>query len=114
MEDQNLTTQTYSYDDFVKDVTSMKPRFADIWVVPPLVMFAAWKAKSLGKWTRRALFSAGVYMIYRNWTSYQQFVQSTAQLAKSAVPPAADQVSTVAQAEPYMPQITDPSLNGDY
>lgn len=108
-----LTTQTYSYSDFVNDVGGMKPRAVDIWVIPPLVMFAAWKAKSLNKWVRRSLFSAGIYMIYRNWTNYQQFAASVAKLAPSVVPPAADQVSTPdVPSTMQVPVVPGASLNG--
>lgn len=74
------TLQTpYGLSDFERDVTSMKPRFIDIWVIPPLMIYAAWKSKgSLNRWTRRALFTAGVYMMYRNYAEYKASIASLA------------------------------------
>ncbi len=52
-----------------------KPRLFDVYVLGPLLIFAAFKARApLGKWTRRALFTAGVYGVLRNVDAYQKLL----------------------------------------
>jgi hypothetical protein len=71
---------SYGLDDFQREISAMQPRPVDIWLLPPLVMYAAWKSRDLGRWTRRIMFSAGIYMMYRNWTKYKEAVASVAAL----------------------------------
>jgi hypothetical protein len=81
----------YGLSDFERDVTSMKPRFVDIWVIPPLMMYAAWASSAkryggrgpgLNRWARRALFTAGVYMMYRNFSEYKASITTLTAIAK--------------------------------
>jgi hypothetical protein len=73
----------YGLSDFERDISGMKPRFVDIWVIPPLMMYAAYKSKgSLNKWVRRSLFTAGIYMMYRNYNEYKSSLSSLAAIAK--------------------------------
>jgi hypothetical protein len=73
----------YGLTDFERDISGMKPRFVDIWVIPPLMMYAAWKSKgAVNRWTRRALFTAGVYMMYRNYAEYKSSLSSLAAIAQ--------------------------------
>jgi hypothetical protein len=78
----DLLTNTYGAADFEKDVSTMKPRLIDIWLIPPLVMYAGWKTRDLNKWTRRMLFTAGVYMLYRNYSAYKSAVSSIAAIGQ--------------------------------
>lgn len=74
-------TANYSAQDFENDVSTMKPRFVDIYMIPPLCMYAAWKTRDVNKWVRRSLFVAGIYMIYRNLKSYTEFPQTVQKYA---------------------------------
>lgn len=77
----------YTLTDFEKEAQSLKPRFIDVWLLPPLVMFAAVKSKDLGRWTRRAMFTAGVYMLYRNWSAYQEQTAQFTEYLKTLTAP---------------------------
>lgn len=80
--------QQYAITDFEKQVSAMKPRFIDIWVLPPLVMYSAYKSRDLGRWTRRVLFTAGIYMMYRSFTEYK----NAASMLTGVVAPAITEV----------------------
>ena len=74
---EDALSAPYGLPDFERDISEMKPRFIDIWVIPPIMMYTAWKAKGVvGRWTRRALFTAGLYMMYRNFTEYKKSIES--------------------------------------
>ena len=70
----------YSLAQFEQDMTSLKPRFADIYIIPGLLVMASVKAgkKPLGKWTRRAMFVSGLYMLMRNYKRYEDAVKFVA------------------------------------
>jgi hypothetical protein len=74
-------TKPYGAEDFAADIESMKPRFVDIWVIPPLMLWFAYSAKSMHRWPRRMLFSAGIYMLYRNYAEYKKAALSVAAIA---------------------------------
>jgi len=76
----------YTLTDFEREAQATKPRFIDVWLLPPLVMFAAVKSKDLGRWTRRAMFTAGVYMLYRNWTAYKEQTAQFTEYLKTLAP----------------------------
>jgi len=66
----------YSFEQFEQDMASLKPRFMDIYVIPALLVTASVKAKRpLGRWTRRAVFTAGLYMLMRNYAQYKKAVE---------------------------------------
>jgi hypothetical protein len=79
----DLITTPYGLADFEKDMTDVKPRFVDIWVIPPLMIYLGLglKSKPLGRWPRRMLFTAGAYMLMRNYASYKQSVVTLQKLA---------------------------------
>lgn len=63
----------YSISQFESDISGMKPRFFDTWILPGFMLwFAMQSKKGMGKNVRRMLFTAGVYMTFRNFTSYKQ------------------------------------------
>jgi len=65
----------YSYTQFESDVTKFKPRVFDTYILPAFLLYFAVKSKSgMGRGARRALFTAGVYMIYRNYSEYKNLV----------------------------------------
>lgn len=69
----------YSFEQFERDIESMQPRPFDIYVLGPfMVWFAVASKKSMGRWPRRLLFTAGVYTIFRNWQAYRDFPQEIA------------------------------------
>lgn len=62
----------YSLAQWEADLQKIKPRAFDTYVLPGFMMYAAIRSrKGLGKLTRRILFVAGVYMVYRNWQTYK-------------------------------------------
>ncbi len=53
-------------------IKSQKVRAFDIYALGPFLLYAAFASKrGLGKWPRRALFTAGVFTIIYNVKSYQ-------------------------------------------
>ena len=52
-------------------IASMKPRFFDTYLLPPFMLYFAFKAKSMPKLARRMLFGAGIYMAMRSYTEYK-------------------------------------------
>lgn len=81
----------YDLKKFEADIEAIKPRFVDVYVLPPFLMLAAYKAKSpLSKVARRIMFTAGIYMFYRNYSRYKQALLKvrglvTAQLPKGEI-----------------------------
>jgi len=69
--------QDYSLEKFEQDMAAVKPRAFDTYVLPAFLIFFAVKSKSpMGRWPRRMLFTAGVYMTYRNWQNYKALVMT--------------------------------------
>jgi hypothetical protein len=52
-------------------IASMKPRFFDTYLLPPFMMYFAFKSKSMPKLARRMLFAAGIYMGMRSYSEYK-------------------------------------------
>lgn len=84
----------YSLDQFEQDVSRLKPRAFDTFLLPPFMMwFAAASKSGMGRWPRRILFTAGLYMVYRNFSEYRKAIASfkekiSAQLAQDRGPAA--------------------------
>jgi hypothetical protein len=76
----------YSITQFEQDISSVQPRFADIYIVPAIAILAAMKSgeKPLGRWTRRVLFSAGVYMLMRNYMTYKNTLKKISEVKNLA------------------------------
>ena len=71
---QSQLTQSYSLPQLETDILSTRPRFMDIWVLPALMLYVAYKARGVNVWTRRALFVGGIYAGYRNYAIYKQAI----------------------------------------
>jgi hypothetical protein len=78
--DDRLSTP-YGVADFERDMTSVKPRFVDIWVIPPMMIWLGLRAKALHRWPRRMLFTAGAYMLMRNYAGYKQSMVALSEMA---------------------------------
>jgi hypothetical protein len=52
-------------------IANMKPRFFDTYLLPPFMMYFAFKSKSMPKLARRMLFAAGIYMGMRSYSEYK-------------------------------------------
>jgi len=86
----------YSLDQFQKDIESVKPRAFDMYVLPPFMALYAWKSKGMPKIARRMLFTAAIYMFYRNFTSYKELVTSIIPSVRSgAIQPAENQPGAI-------------------
>lgn len=72
----------YTYKDFEQAMVSNQPGFMETYVMPFLLIMASIKAgkKPLGRWTRRMLFTSGVYMMMRNYGRYKQGINTIANL----------------------------------
>ena len=66
------TGPLYSMSQFEQDLEKFKPRIFDTYILPGFMMFYAWKSKDMKKTARRILFTAGVYMMYRNYSEYKK------------------------------------------
>jgi len=64
----------YSLAQFETDVQRVKPRIFDTYILPPFLMYYAVQSKGMRKNARRMLFTAGVYMVYRNYAEYKKAV----------------------------------------
>lgn len=66
----------YSVEQFEQDIQNVQPRTFDTWVLPFFLAVYALKSgnKKMGKWPRRILFSAGIYMFYRNYSVYKESI----------------------------------------
>lgn len=72
MEDIGTGIPGYSWEQFEADIAKIKPRVFDIYILGPFMIYFAMKSKKgMGRWTRRMLFTAGLYTVYRNWQSYK-------------------------------------------
>lgn len=62
----------YDLSQFEADIAKVKPRAFDTYILPAFLVFYAIKSKrEMGRMARRALFTAGIYMVYRNWAEYR-------------------------------------------
>jgi hypothetical protein len=66
----------YTIKQFEQDVERVKPRIFDTYILPGFLMAYAWKSKKMRLSARRALFIAGMYSGYRNYSQYKKAVQS--------------------------------------
>lgn len=48
-----------------------KVRAFDIYALGPFLIWYAMRSKSMGRWSRRTLFVAGVYTVIYNWKAYR-------------------------------------------
>ena len=77
----------YSLQQFEQELTGMKPRIFDTYILPAFLIFYAIKSKSpMGKKVRRMLFVSGVYMTYRNYQNYKQAVLAAQQQIAAMIP----------------------------
>jgi hypothetical protein len=61
---------------FGRDVERIGPRPFDIYILPPfLVAYAVLSKRPMGRVARRILFTAGIYMGYRNWSKYRETIE---------------------------------------
>lgn len=74
----------YTIKQFEQDVSQIKPRIFDTYILPGFLMAYAWKSKKMKLSARRALFIAGMYSGYRNYSQYKKAVQSL--MAKIELP----------------------------
>jgi len=71
----------YTPEQFERDLQGLQPRAFDIYFLGPFMVYFAMKARRpVGRWTRRMLFSAGIYMTLRNWQKYKSLPQTIASL----------------------------------
>ncbi len=49
------------------------PRTFDSYLLGPFLIWASLQKKPLGRWTRKALFTAGAMTIVYNWKKYRTF-----------------------------------------
>lgn len=66
----------YTLKNFETDITSIKPRIFDTYILPGFLMYYAIKSKEMKKNTRRMLFVAGVYTAYRNYNDYKKLIMN--------------------------------------
>lgn len=75
----------YSLEQFEKDIESVKPRFFDTYVLPPFLVWYAYRSREMKKNIRRMLFTAGIYMFYRNYSNYKTAVLALEEKLAQAV-----------------------------
>lgn len=66
----------YGIDQFVEQAqTVASDRPFDKYILPAFMLWYAWRSKQgMGRWSRRILFTAGVYAVYRNLTAYRDAI----------------------------------------
>lgn len=78
LETAGLPLQAYREDplgQFSRDLEAFQPRAFDTYVLPAFIVLYAMRSKrGMGRWPRRILFTAGVYMFYRNFTEYRELI----------------------------------------
>lgn len=62
----------YSPEKFEQDIQNFKPRIFDTYILPGFMMYYAWRSKGMRKTARRILFTSGIYMMYRNYSTYKE------------------------------------------
>lgn len=66
----------YSLTQFQSDIQNVGPRPFDQYILPVFLLgYAIRSKKPMGKTARRILFSAGIYMFYRNYVNYKKLIQ---------------------------------------
>jgi hypothetical protein len=74
----------YTVQQFESDIQAMQPRTFDTYILPAFMIYFAIKAKKpMGRNARRMLFTAGIYMLYRNYAQYKQLALKLSQMVKS-------------------------------
>ena len=69
----NMNEIPYSFERFEQDLQKVKPRFFDTYILAPFMLWFAYSSKTaMGRWPRRILFTAGTYMLYRNYVEYKK------------------------------------------
>lgn len=92
----------YNLKKFEADIEAIQPRFVDVYVLPPFLMLAAYKAKGpLSRTARRILFTAGIYMFYRNYSRYKQALLKARDLVTAQLPK--DEIHAVDQSDSTEP-----------
>jgi len=76
----------YDITNFEADLTAMKPRAFDTYILPGFLMWYAMKSRTMKLRARRMLFVTGIYMGYRSYSEYKAIVQSLSAIAKQALP----------------------------
>jgi hypothetical protein len=63
----------YDLDTFTEQAgAAAQDRPFDRYILPGFLVWYAWASrKPMGRWTRRMLFTAGVYAVYRNLAAYR-------------------------------------------
>lgn len=64
---------------------AQKVRLFDTYALGPFLIWYAMKSKSMDKWSRRTLFTAGIYTIIYNWKSYRDAEGYLAAQAKAVL-----------------------------
>ena len=63
-------------------LASQKVRVFDVYALGPFMVWYAMKSREMGPWSRRILFTAGVYTVIYNWQNYVQAEKFLAEKAK--------------------------------
>jgi hypothetical protein len=76
----------YSLEQFAADVEKLnRPRLFDTYILPGfLILYAVKSRAAMGRTARRILFTAGIYMLYRNYAQYRAAVASIAAMVKKS------------------------------
>lgn len=85
LKDAGIPVDGYSLRQLEADIQAVQPRFFDIWVVPPVMLWFAVKAKGMPRNARRILFAGGVYSMYRNYTRYKESAAKLAAIARERI-----------------------------
>lgn len=80
-----IPVEGYSLSKFEKDIEAIRPRFIDMYVLPPLMLWFAHAARKRGmpKIPSRILFTGGIYMLYRNYSRYKQAIRGAYEYARA-------------------------------
>jgi len=76
---------SYSPAQFEADITAMKPRLFDTYILPAFLCLYAIKDRGMKVNARRMLFIAGIYMGYMHYSSYKKLVGATLAVARIGV-----------------------------
>jgi hypothetical protein len=66
----------YSIEQFEKDISNMKPRIFDTYILPAFLILYSLRSKEMRVNARRILFTSGVYMGMRNYTHYKNLTKN--------------------------------------
>lgn len=64
---------------------SQRVRLFDTYALGPFLIWYAMKSKGMGKWSRRTLFTAGIYTVIYNWKNYRAAEEYLAAQAKAVL-----------------------------